>query len=145
MWQRLLRSLEGERVSSRLPTAQLATAVLLLECARADFERSAPELAAVREALRSSFGIDEAAVDELMHEGGREAQQAVSLYDYVARLNRDQGAEEKRALVAMLWRVAWADGRLDPHEEHLLRQIADLLHVPHAAMIQEKLAAAPAS
>lgn len=143
MWKRLLSGLERERGGRTLPTAQLATAVLLLECARADFEHSEPELVAVREALGSSFGLDENAIEELMHEGGREARQAVSLHDYVERLNGELGAEEKRAMVALLWRVAWADGRLDPHEEHLLRQLADLLYVPHAAMIQEKLAAAP--
>ena len=29
----------------------------------------------------------------------------------------------------MLWKVAYADGVLDPHEDALLRQIAGLIHV----------------
>lgn len=141
MWRRLLGGLAREQGQDRLPATQLATAVLLLECARADFEHSEPELVAVREALRTSFGLDDEAIDQLVAEGSREARHAVSLHEYLARINREMKAQDKRALVAHLWRVAWADGRLDPHEEHLLRKLADLLHVPHSVLIQEKLAA----
>lgn len=141
MWRRLLGGLARESADQRLPTAQLATAVLLLECARADFEHSEPELAAVRDALQSQFGLAPEAIDQLMSEGQREARRAVSLHEYVARLNRELPHEEKRGLIAHLWKVAWADGRIDAHEEHLLRKLADLLHVPHSVLIQEKLAA----
>jgi uncharacterized tellurite resistance protein B-like protein len=37
--------------------------------------------------------------------------------------------------------VAAADGRIDAHEEHLLRKLADLLYIPHADYIRAKLAA----
>jgi uncharacterized tellurite resistance protein B-like protein len=39
----------------------------------------------------------------------------------------------------MLWQVAYADQRLDPHEELLLRQITDLLHLDHDDFIRVKL------
>jgi uncharacterized tellurite resistance protein B-like protein len=42
----------------------------------------------------------------------------------------------------MLWRLAWADGRVDPQEEALIRRLADLLFVPHGVFVQEKLKAA---
>lgn len=143
MWRRLIEGLAGETGAARLPTTQLATAVLLLECARADFEHSEPELATIRQLLSQSFGLGAAEVDQLLSEGQREARQAISLHDYVARLNREQDQDAKRQLMAHLWRVAWADGRIDPHEEHLLRKLADLLHVPQSAMVREKLANAP--
>lgn len=41
----------------------------------------------------------------------------------------------------LLWRVAFADGRLDRYEEHLIRRIADLLHLPHRDFIRAKLRA----
>ena len=30
----------------------------------------------------------------------------------------------------MLWRIAYANGNLDPFEDQLIRQVAGLLHVP---------------
>jgi uncharacterized tellurite resistance protein B-like protein len=38
----------------------------------------------------------------------------------------------------MLWKVSCADGKIDAHEEHLVRKVADLLYVPHARFIQAK-------
>ena len=41
-------------------------------------------------------------------------------------------------MVELLWRVAYADGNLDKYEEHLVRRIADLIHVPHSVFIRMK-------
>jgi len=54
----------------------------------------------------------------------------VSLFDYVKVLNAGLDAAGKRALMEMLWEVAYADGRIDKYEEHLLRKLADLLYIP---------------
>jgi len=40
----------------------------------------------------------------------------------------------------MLWQVSRADGRIDAHEEHLVRKVAELLYVPHSRFIQTKIA-----
>jgi uncharacterized tellurite resistance protein B-like protein len=42
----------------------------------------------------------------------------------------------------MLWRVAYADGRVDPHEDALVRKVADLLYLPQAAYVKAKERAA---
>ncbi len=39
----------------------------------------------------------------------------------------------------MLWKVAYADGELASIEEHIIRKIADLLHLRHSEYIQTKL------
>lgn len=140
MWKRWLDRLQAPEAESH-PPRDIATAVLLLECARADFEHAPAELDAVRAALRDAFALDEAALDRLVGEAGRSAREAVSLHGPVARLNAELSAEDKRGLIHWLWRVAAADGRIDAHEEHLLRKLADLLYVPHADYIRGKLAA----
>ena len=38
---------------------------------------------------------------------------------------------ERVRLVEHLWRVAFATGGLDPHEDHYVRKIAHLLYVPN--------------
>jgi uncharacterized tellurite resistance protein B-like protein len=49
--------------------------------------------------------------------------------------------EDKVRMVEHLWRVAYADGVLTAHENHLMRRVSDLLHVPHGAYISAKMRA----
>lgn len=143
--QKLLRKFfeSLEPPSAQAPQARsLALAVLLHELARADFEHAEPEFAAIREALAAHSGLDAAALGALMAQAGEHARRAVSLHHYVETLNRELLPADKRALMASLWAVAYADGRLDPLEEQLLRRLADLLYVPHRDYIATKLAAA---
>jgi uncharacterized tellurite resistance protein B-like protein len=139
-WKRWLSQLEGPQAEPH-PPRDIAIAVLLLECARADFENQPAELDAVKAALRAQFDIDAAEVDRLMGEASRSASSAVSLHGPVSRLNAELAPEDKRALMEWMWKVAAADGRVDPHEEHLLRKVADLLYVSHADYIRAKLGA----
>jgi len=48
--------------------------------------------------------------------------------------------DERARIVGMLWKVSCADGKIDAHEEHIVRKVADLLYVPHTRFIQAKLA-----
>jgi uncharacterized tellurite resistance protein B-like protein len=45
-------------------------------------------------------------------------------------------------LLEALWRVAQADAIVHKYEEHLIRRVADLIHVPHRGYIAAKLRAA---
>jgi uncharacterized tellurite resistance protein B-like protein len=131
--------------SAQRPTAsvedeqRLAAAVLLLEIARADYDQHPAEQAALRAGLAREFHVSEAALDALLSRAELRAKQSVSLFDFVQTLNRTMSMDDKRALLRLLWDVAHADGRVDPHEEHLLRRIADLLHLSHADFIRGKL------
>ena len=121
---------------------RLAAAVLLLEVARADYAHHEAERATLRAGLAREFGVAEKALDELLDEAELRAKKSVSLFDFVQTLNRAMTPDEKRGLLRLLWDVAHADGRVDAHEEHLLRRIADLLHLSHADFIRGKLDAA---
>lgn len=118
---------------------RMAVAVLLLEIARADFDVGSSEHRTVRDLLGRHFGLDRADLDALLERAGRELRDAVSLHGFVDTLNGQLGYEERQQLIRMIWQVAYADGRLDPQEEHLVRRLADLLHVPHKDFIREKL------
>ncbi|HKY92360.1 MAG TPA: TerB family tellurite resistance protein [Nevskiaceae bacterium] len=143
MLRRWLERIERAEGPAKPPPRHLAVAVLLVECARADFDRSPLEVGAVRDALAGHFGLSADDVDALVRDAGTEAERSVSLHGYVARLNGELDPDAKRGIVGLLWRVAWADGRIDPHEEALIRRLADLLYVPHAQFVQEKLASSP--
>ena len=49
--------------------------------------------------------------------------------------------DQKKRVVELLWLVAFADSEKHAHEEHLVRKIAGLLHVPHPDFIDAKIRA----
>lgn len=123
------------------PSLELATAALLIEVSRADFQVSDEERGAIEEQVRKSFGLTEAETREIVDWAEEEVARAVSLYEFTRLVDRSFTPEQKRHVIGLLWDVALTDERVVPREEHLIRKIATLLHVPHEAFIAEKLAA----
>lgn len=110
---------------------QVAVAALLHEASRADYAEGDDEYAAARRALGDLFGLEDRACAVLLEEGRAKAAQLTSFYAPVTVIKRDCSLEERIRLVEHLWRVAYADGRLDPYEDHYVRKIAHLLYVPN--------------
>jgi len=117
---------------------QLATAALLFEMLRADFDEHPDEYVALERALQDSFSLSASETRQLTQLADREAADAVSLYQFTGLINQHFSAGEKVQVIEMLWQVAYADGRVDRYEEALVRKISDLLHVPHRDFIQAK-------
>ncbi|WP_421865871.1 TerB family tellurite resistance protein [Motiliproteus sp.] len=118
---------------------QLATAALLIEVSRADFSVDDTERQAVIELLDSQFELTKPELEKLIELAEQEADQATSLYQFTRLINDAFSAEQKRLLVLNLWKVALADGYIDKHEDHLIRKVADLIHVSHRDFIRTKL------
>ena len=116
----------------------LATAALLFEMLRADDHEHPEERAALQQVLRNRFDLSVDETRELAELADREATEAASLYQFTGLINEHFTPEQKVSVVEMLWQVAYADGRLDPYEEALVRKIADLIYVPHRDFIRAK-------
>lgn len=116
---------------------KLATAALLVEVMRLDGADPA-ERAAVLSAIAGKFGLagDEAA--EIVALAEDEVREAVGYYQFTSLVNRRFDVAQKERVVELLWRVAWADATVSAHEHHVIRKIADLLHLPHAAYVAAK-------
>jgi uncharacterized tellurite resistance protein B-like protein len=119
---------------------QLAVGLLLLDVARADMEVSPEERHVAGRLLEKFFPLSPEQAQALVDAAQREAGEATSLYPFTSLINRECDLEERTRIVGMLWQVSWADGRIDAHEEHLVRKVAELLHVPHSRFIQARLA-----
>lgn len=141
MLDRMLKALGGGTATpNEPPSEQLSVALLLLELARSDFDFAEVEQQRIRELLAQRYGLELQQVQALMDQAQGAGRAAVSLYDYTRAINQRFDSAAKYQLMEMLWQVAWADGRLDPNEEHLLRKLAGLLYVPEADYIRAKLA-----
>ena len=110
---------------------QLAVAVLLHEARRADYAEGGDESGAAELALAEIFGLEPRESAALLEEGRSRAQQLTSFYAPVSVVKRDFSLPERIRLVEHLWRVAFADGQLNPYEDHYVRKIAHLLYVPN--------------
>lgn len=125
----------------RQHTLQVATAVLLLEVVRADGVIEGAEREAVLKALKSRFALTGAELEDLFELARRKSEQSHDLYSFTARLNEHLDERERIQVFELLWSVAYANGIADAHEAHLLRRIADLLHLRHGDAIGAKLRA----
>jgi uncharacterized tellurite resistance protein B-like protein len=124
---------------------QVAVAALLHEASRADYQRDDDEYAVAERALVEMFGLDSGQCAERLEEGRARAEQLSSFYSPVSVIKRDFSLEERVRLVEHLWRVAYANGQLNPYEDHYVRKIAHLLYVPNTqSMLARNRARAPA-
>ena len=111
---------------------------------RADYDVRPEERNAVLHALEAAFGdLSPEETRDLLARAEERADDATSLYEFTQHVNRQLDHDQKAHVVELLWRVAYADGDLDKYEEHLVRRIADLIHVPHSVFIRMKHKAAP--
>jgi uncharacterized tellurite resistance protein B-like protein len=115
---------------------RVATALLMIEVARADYADDLAEDAAMQESLEQLFSLDSVEAKLLLEEARREADHAVELQQFTRRLHEQLSVAEKHRVVEMLWRVAFADRRLDKHEDHLVGRIAELLYVSRSDLIR---------
>lgn len=125
------------------PSIELACAALLIELIYADYNKDPAEMVAAKQALQQTFALQGDALEELIALAEQEKHDAVSMYPFTRVINDQFRPREKIEIIAMLWRVAYADGQLDKFEEHYIRKIADLLYVSHKDFIQAKLQAQP--
>ena len=133
----------GAEAEEREHGYHVATAALLVEVMRADHEVQPEERDAVLRALRAAFAdLSTDEIRDLLARAEEHADDATSLYEFTRHINRQLDHDQKAHVVELLWRVAYADGDLDKYEEHLVRRIADLIHVPHSVFIRMKHKAA---
>ena len=119
----------------------LAVAALLVEVLRADFDVAPAERQQVMASVSALLGLGPDATRALVEEAERHIDRSHDLYQFTSQINRTFSEAEKVGLVEALWRVADADLTVHKYEEHLIRRVADLLHVRHADFIATKLRA----
>ncbi len=117
---------------------QLATAALLVEMTRADYQVTDDERRAVDDAMQQVFELDKEETRELVLLAERELGDSTSLFQFTHLIDKAFPMDKKIRIIEMLWRVAYSDACKDKHEEYLVRKIADLLHVPHPAFIRAR-------
>lgn len=140
----LLKPGKQETPQSSVDRLHLASAALLVEIANADQEMDDTEREVLLGILERKLQLDKATLQNLWELAHAEHKDATSLFQFTTLINGAYGHREKVQLLQYMWEVAYADGRIDRYEEHLIRKVADLLYLTHGDFIRTKLAARPA-
>ena len=129
---------DEDDAESREAALRSATAVLMLDVARSDnvFEES--EFERVLALVEKHFGMSPEDAAELVNVADEKAENLVSLHEFTQLLHNNLDESEKARIVGLLWKVAYADGRLDKYEDSLVRKISDLLHVSRGRSMRLK-------
>jgi len=136
---KLFRSSEPQSsVFDQEHALHVATATLLVEVCRADFVEQQSELDRMRQLLAQQFSLNETDLDELMIQARESSDKLVSIQHITRLLNEQFDASMKVRVVEMMWQVVYADGIKDRYEEHLIRQVSELLYLPHSKFIQAR-------
>lgn len=136
---------DAGREARRDEAVRLATAVLMVEVARADNRFSKDEAQHIDALVRKRFALDAEDAAALTARADAAADDSVSLHEFTQLLHESLDESEKADIVASLWRVAYADGELDKFEDALVLKISDLLYVSRGLVMRLKHDAAAAS
>ena len=127
---------EKEQVSQKIDKTCVA---LIIEVALADKVFDESEVNLLKEMLLKAYTLEASEIQDLIENAEKAVKESTSLYEYTKEVNDNFDYESKLNLVDQLWRIAFADGYLDKYEEHVVRKIADLIHISHNDFIQSKL------
>lgn len=119
----------------------LAATALMIEVARSDAAKQDVELATIESILSDTFKIESGKIQDLMAAAADNVEAAHDLYQFTQVINEVYDYDHKKQLILAMWLVAFADGHVEAIEDHIIRRVAGLIHVPHADFIQLKIRA----
>jgi uncharacterized tellurite resistance protein B-like protein len=129
---------ETVTAEDREAALRLATAVLMVDVARADYVFEESEFDRVLSLMEVHFGLSPDQAAELVILAGNEADELVEVHRFTKLLHEQLDEEEKERIVSLLWQIAYADGQLDKYEDSLVLKISDLLYVSRGKVMQLK-------
>jgi uncharacterized tellurite resistance protein B-like protein len=116
----------------------IASAALLVHAMAIDGLVTEAESAELRALLATHFDLSAEEVNRLLIEAERQEREAVDIYRFTSVLRDRLPLEQKRDLIAMMWRIVFADGKLGPLEDNIVWRTAELLAVPARERMQLK-------
>jgi uncharacterized tellurite resistance protein B-like protein len=148
MFEYIRKVLSSESNSTEIETSfqktaskkyQVATAALLIEIAKADGDFSDDESKRIIELMKNDYELDDECVNELLALSEQKVKASISVYEFSSVINESFSQQEKFELMKNLWRIIYEDGKLDSHEDRLIKIIGSTLNLEHKNVIDAKL------
>jgi uncharacterized tellurite resistance protein B-like protein len=98
----------------------------------------AAEVVSVKRLLCEQFDLSATEAEDLYLLAEEEKHSATDYHQFTKLIASHYTQPQKIRLIESLWKVAFSDQVLDRYEEHMVRRIADLIHVSHKDFIQAR-------
>lgn len=118
---------------------RVAACALFLEMAAIDGEFSEEERERIVSVLTSDYGLSSEYAAALLESSERELKGSIDLWQFTSLINQNYSLDEKLQIIELLWKVVYADGCLDKHEDYLVHKLANLLRLSHQQLIDAKM------
>lgn len=141
--ERLNRTLAGNAVQTDDPqqrehAIRMATAVLMVDVARADNDFQEAEFELLIKLIKKQFDLSTEEANQLANAADEKAEAMVEVHQFTKELHNSLSDDEKVRVIDLLWKIAYADGRLSRYEDSLVLKIGDLLYVNRAKVMRLK-------
>lgn len=118
---------------------QLAVLVLLLDAADSDGHGASEEIHSVMKAMSQAFGLQDNVVGELVEIAQIIRQDNSKREEFIRSLNKHFSHDQRRYLMALIWKVALADGAISSDEVKFATHFRLRLELsPEAAILARK-------
>ena len=117
---------------------ELTAAVLAYEIARIDGIVSDGELDVLIEEIKKISNKVNKQESEIIKIIEIYSNDSVSFFEFVEDINKNYSKEEKLRLLGFMWKIAYADGKLEVDEERLIRRLADLIKIKDLDVLKLK-------
>ena len=117
---------------------ELTGSVLAYEIARSDGEISKDELSLLMkeiELIAKKVNKDKEEIYRIIE---IYSEDSISFHEFIEDINQNYTKDEKLSLLEFMWKIAYADGRLDVDEERLVRRVANLIRIKDIEVLKLK-------
>ena len=127
--------------SSSVEEDKIATTVLFLELAQADFKVTKEEQQHINLSLQNFFDLSELELEEILEIAEKKRDERNDIWSFTHHIKNNYSRDKKLKIMDTLWQLVYSDGHMDKYEEALMRKITSLLGLSHGEMIASKLKA----
>ena len=131
-----------EKKVTKTPTPnfeiELTASVLAYELARSDGKITKEELSVLMDEIENIANKVGKSKEEIFEIIEIYSKDSVSFYEFVEDINKNYSKEEKLDLIRFMWKMAYADNKLDVDEERLIRRMADLINIKDMDILKLK-------
>jgi len=137
----LRHALKSETTLPNLDSTTLneAIATLLIEAARVDNNTTEADIAEAKKSLKLLANINSEQADVLIRKASLPKNRPTSYLPLTRTINQNLDYDQKCILIGAMWTIAHSDSHIDPHEDHIIRKISDLIYVSHRDFINQKI------
>jgi uncharacterized tellurite resistance protein B-like protein len=117
----------------------VATCAILLEMAKIDCEFDDLERQGIISIFKNKYNLNDDEIAALIEASEEELERSIDLWQFTKHINKNYTPDEKLGIIDTIWQVAYADGRLDKHEDYLIHKLSAILNISHKHLIDAKL------